>query len=251
MALTDEAGDVDTTWDYDVFGAVRGLTGSQPNDFTFAGEQVDGSTGLQYLRARYYDPEVGRFLSKDQFFGSVGLPLTQHVFLYALSNPGTLVDPTGHVPSPPAPPYEDSGDSKLGIGGIIKGICDYLGLGRCDGIGGGGQGSGSAWKIRGVSIPRELRLTENQLNGHIRPRHGYESRAANTSKFNKGTDFESLSRTAQNVRPSFDPVRQNYVRTVNAGRPVGIDRATGSPTNFYTVVSQADGFIVTMFPGFP
>jgi hypothetical protein len=43
---------VDTTWDYDVFGAVRDLTGSQPNDFTFAGEQTDGSTGLQYLRAR-------------------------------------------------------------------------------------------------------------------------------------------------------------------------------------------------------
>jgi RHS repeat-associated protein len=60
MALTDAAGDVDTAWDYDVFGAVRNLTGSQPNDFTFAGEQVDGSTGLQYLRARYYDPEVGR-----------------------------------------------------------------------------------------------------------------------------------------------------------------------------------------------
>jgi hypothetical protein len=47
MALTDEAGDVDTTWGYDVFGAVRGLTGSQPNDFTFAGEQSDGSTGLR------------------------------------------------------------------------------------------------------------------------------------------------------------------------------------------------------------
>jgi hypothetical protein len=47
MALTDDAGDVDTTWDYDVFGAVRDLTGSQPNDFTFAGEQVDGSTGLR------------------------------------------------------------------------------------------------------------------------------------------------------------------------------------------------------------
>jgi len=43
---------VDTTWDYDVFGGVRPTSGGQPNDFTFAGEQVDGSTGLQYLRAR-------------------------------------------------------------------------------------------------------------------------------------------------------------------------------------------------------
>jgi hypothetical protein len=30
MALTDESGEVDTSWDYDVFGAVRGTTGSQP-----------------------------------------------------------------------------------------------------------------------------------------------------------------------------------------------------------------------------
>jgi hypothetical protein len=38
------------TYDYDVFGALRDSSGAQANDFTFAGEQVDGSTGLQYLR---------------------------------------------------------------------------------------------------------------------------------------------------------------------------------------------------------
>jgi RHS repeat-associated protein len=65
MALTDEDGDVVNTYDYDVFGTVRGISGFQPNAFTFAGEQLDGSTGLQYLRARYYDPEVGRFMSRD------------------------------------------------------------------------------------------------------------------------------------------------------------------------------------------
>ena len=47
-----------------MFSAVRNLIGSQPNDFTFAGEQVDGFTGLQYLRARYYDPEVRRCVGK-------------------------------------------------------------------------------------------------------------------------------------------------------------------------------------------
>jgi YD repeat-containing protein len=48
MALADDDGDVLNTYDYDVFGAVRGMTGSQPNDFTFAGGQVDGSTGLVF-----------------------------------------------------------------------------------------------------------------------------------------------------------------------------------------------------------
>jgi RHS repeat-associated protein len=89
MALTDAAGDVDTAWDYDVFGGVRNLTGSQPNDFSFAGEQVDGSTGLQYLRARYYDPEVGRFLSRDPVWGN---------YLYAWNNPLVLTDPSGLDP---------------------------------------------------------------------------------------------------------------------------------------------------------
>ena len=96
MALTDAAGDVDTTWDYDVFGAVRNLTGSQPNDFTFAGEQADGSTGLQYLRARYYDPEVGRLLSKDP--SAWDTTVDGHAFAYAKASPTGYVDPLGLDP---------------------------------------------------------------------------------------------------------------------------------------------------------
>jgi uncharacterized protein RhaS with RHS repeats len=58
MALIDASGAVVNTYNYDVFGAVRSSTGSQPNVFTFTGEQVDESTGLEYLRARYYDRAI-------------------------------------------------------------------------------------------------------------------------------------------------------------------------------------------------
>jgi RHS repeat-associated protein len=93
LALTDEAGDIVNTYDYDVFGALRAETGSQANDFTFAGEQVDAGTGLQYLRARYYDAEAGRFVSRDPLAAS---PFwMQHDFAYASSNPLNLVDPLG------------------------------------------------------------------------------------------------------------------------------------------------------------
>jgi YD repeat-containing protein len=51
MALVDDQGDVVNTYAYDVSGALRGSSGSQANDFAFAGAQVDGSTGLKYLRA--------------------------------------------------------------------------------------------------------------------------------------------------------------------------------------------------------
>lgn len=52
------------TYEYDVFGNIRSQTGASANEFTYTGEQVD-TTEMQYLRARYYDPAVGRFLSQD------------------------------------------------------------------------------------------------------------------------------------------------------------------------------------------
>ena len=69
------------------FGNVRSQTGSSANEYTYAGEQTD-STDLQYLRARYYDPAVGRFMSQDP------LPLLQR-YAYVGNNPANFVDPTG------------------------------------------------------------------------------------------------------------------------------------------------------------
>jgi uncharacterized protein RhaS with RHS repeats len=66
--LTDGAGSVTGTYSYDVFGAVRAHSGAA-TEWSFTGEQVDGATGLQYLRARYYDPAIGRFLSRDSLEG--------------------------------------------------------------------------------------------------------------------------------------------------------------------------------------
>ena len=51
-------------YEYDAFGNVRAQTGASGNEFTYTGEQND-STGLEYLKARHYDPETGRFLSRD------------------------------------------------------------------------------------------------------------------------------------------------------------------------------------------
>lgn len=64
----------------------------------FAGEQRD-ATGLYYLRARYYDPQTGRFVTRDPFPDVLRSPLSLHRFTYALNNPVTLVDPSGLDPS--------------------------------------------------------------------------------------------------------------------------------------------------------
>lgn len=76
---------------YEVYGVVRTRTGTS-GEFTYTGEQVD-ATGLQYLRARCYDPATGRFASRDP------LPLMQR-YAYVGGNPVNYVDPTGLFPCP-------------------------------------------------------------------------------------------------------------------------------------------------------
>jgi RHS repeat-associated protein len=85
--LTDGSGTVVATYSYDVYGGLRSQTGSSANEFTYTAEQND-STGLEYLRARYYDPATGRFLSEDP------LPLLRR-YPYAGNDPVNYVDPSG------------------------------------------------------------------------------------------------------------------------------------------------------------
>jgi RHS repeat-associated protein len=93
--LTDAAGSVAAAYDYDVFGTLKAKTGTADTPFRFTGEQVDDSTSLQYLRARYYDPGTGRFLSRDPFAGLVAVPQSLNRYAYVLNNPLYWVDPWG------------------------------------------------------------------------------------------------------------------------------------------------------------
>ncbi len=62
MVTVDSEGDMANAYTYDVYGEPRSATGAQDNEYQFTGQQVDGSTELQYLRARYYDMEAGVLL---------------------------------------------------------------------------------------------------------------------------------------------------------------------------------------------
>jgi large repetitive protein len=93
--ITDNVGLVLDRYNYDAFGANLNQTNTFANSFQFAGEQRDG-TGLDYLRARYYDPSLGRFISKDPYAGSITDPYSQHSYQYAHANPVRYTDPTGY-----------------------------------------------------------------------------------------------------------------------------------------------------------
>jgi RHS repeat-associated protein len=87
--LTDGSGSVVGRYDYSAWGAVATHTGGATN-LQFDGEYTDAETGFQYLRARYYDPSTGQFLTRDP-----AAALTRDRYAFARSNPVDLVDPMG------------------------------------------------------------------------------------------------------------------------------------------------------------
>jgi RHS repeat-associated protein len=93
--MSDRKGSIKTIYLYDAFGQVQKEMGHVDNDFQFTGEQMDDETGLMYLRARYYDPEVGRFVTRDPMPGLILSPKTLNRYTYVGNNPINFVDPSG------------------------------------------------------------------------------------------------------------------------------------------------------------
>jgi len=82
--LTNSAGAVSDTYDYDAFGNLINSTGSTPNNYLFAGEQFDPALGLYYNRARYLNTTTDRFWSMDTFEGNSRDPLSLHKYLCSI-----------------------------------------------------------------------------------------------------------------------------------------------------------------------
>ena len=94
--LADRTGQVVQSYSFSPFGVPLGESDGEPYGYT--GEQWDASTGLVYLRARYYQPETGRFTQRDLWPGNHQQPLTLNPYLYVLANPVSFADPTGQIP---------------------------------------------------------------------------------------------------------------------------------------------------------
>jgi RHS repeat-associated protein len=93
--LVGDAGQVTLAQGYDPFGNLLEQVGAGQSGFGYTGEQEDPSIGLVFLRARYFDPGTGRFISKDPLPGYVRWPQTLNPYPYATNNPATLTDPSG------------------------------------------------------------------------------------------------------------------------------------------------------------
>jgi RHS repeat-associated protein len=93
--LTNTAGAITDTYSYDAFGNQLLHTGSTSNNYLYRGEQYDPDLGLYYLRARYYNPATGRFMSRDPENGYSNDPNSLHKYLYANGDPVNRIDATG------------------------------------------------------------------------------------------------------------------------------------------------------------
>lgn len=94
--LADSTGKVTDTYIYDAWGNLISSTGDTENSYLYCGEQLDSTTGLYYLRARYMNPSTGTFISMDTYQGSIFDPTSLHKYLYANANPVMYVDPSGY-----------------------------------------------------------------------------------------------------------------------------------------------------------
>jgi RHS repeat-associated protein len=72
------------------------ITYVDANPFRYCGEYFEKETGSIYLRARYYDPTIGRFITEDSYWGEANDPLSLNLYTYVGNNPINLFDPTGH-----------------------------------------------------------------------------------------------------------------------------------------------------------
>jgi len=89
-AMTNSSGLTIATYSYDAYGNLIGTPPTFGNPFQFAGQYTDAESGLIYLRARYYDPATGQFMSSDPMVGG-----TREAYAYIQGNPLNGADPTG------------------------------------------------------------------------------------------------------------------------------------------------------------
>jgi RHS repeat-associated protein len=89
-ALTGPTGGVVGTSSYDAYARLTASSGTATTPLGYAGQYTDAESGLQYLRARYYDPVTAQFLTRDPM-----TDVTQSPYGYAHDDPVNAIDPSG------------------------------------------------------------------------------------------------------------------------------------------------------------
>lgn len=87
IGLVDADGNTLNSYTYDIWGGPLTEEETVPNVLRYSGEYWDNTTGLQYLRARWYDPGTARFMGEDTYKGELSDPLSLNLYTYVANNP--------------------------------------------------------------------------------------------------------------------------------------------------------------------
>ena len=97
VALTDDTGNVTDRFQYAPYGELVYRTGTTITPFQFNGRYgvITDDNGLYYMRARYYNPEIKRFVNQDVKVGGISQGQSLNRYAYANGNPVSYLDPFG------------------------------------------------------------------------------------------------------------------------------------------------------------
>ncbi|MBU5470492.1 hypothetical protein KQI85_08905 [Falcatimonas sp. MSJ-15] len=150
--ITDESGNVVNCYAYDAFGSIISSSETIPNRYTYNGEAYDKATEQYYLRKRYYNPKLSRFIQEDEYRGD-GLNL----YAFCANNPVMYVDPSGYKCETGA---EADGDTDA-ISGNTKRLIP----------GTEGVVTGGSSKKLGENLFKEMRLDPNTSRAGYQAQH--------------------------------------------------------------------------------
>ncbi|HEY1296589.1 MAG TPA: RHS repeat-associated core domain-containing protein, partial [Chloroflexota bacterium] len=266
-ALTDVSGTLVQTYRTDAYGVPTQTQGSATQRFQYTGELGD-ENGLVDLRARMYDPVLGRFLQRDSVFGFRGSPTSLNRFAYSVNNPTTYKDPSGRS-----------------VVQAAKDLCNAQGF-SCDDLthdmaaellnGNATEvdwtdfsvfqnGSPIDWwlfALANISTGGDvttIRISAKQF-AHVLERHTVYGAGALAdlgpaqglrSFFADPQDVANLVRAAASAPSVPGKFAGTFTRTVESEAVVGWDRATRAATRIYTVVTDTADNLITAHPGRP
>ncbi|MCP3867526.1 MAG: hypothetical protein GY703_05390 [Gammaproteobacteria bacterium] len=235
VAITDTDGNLVQRYGYDAWGNIllsEGPftftgSGSYVNSRAYIGREFDSESGLYHMRARAYDPSLGRFLQKDPEQGSLKNPQSQHLYAYALNNPVNFMDPTGRVALIQYAfilTYPNGREVAAALAGFLHGfgttniqfIAEYLNL--ISGI--PPSDVGAIWDQAVANTARAMEETKSAL-GIAGNAADYAGVASIPSAFSGGVTFEigvEISViTGDSDKVSFKAEGGGFVRGVDAG----------------------------------